>query len=710
MPTPSESTDPPILKLPDPGVFRAVFDAYPDALLLVDAAGWVSTGNALASKMLGYSLAELADLNVDDLVPDSLRQHHAAHRLSYATRPVARPMGLLNDLLAKRKDGTEVAVEIALSPLQDHSLPLVVVAIRDVGAYPRVIQAQQRARYSEQLARLGRLAVDSRDNQQLLDQVPDIAAEALHVDEACVSLLDSSHAELRVLSSIGVLTQIPVGTLPPHQSVSLTSYVLSLGEPVIVDDFSTESRFPVSASTLQAGLVSGMAVPIFDRGRAIGTLSVGAHQHKRFGPDEVHFLESLANLLAASLQRAHSEDALNHAQRLESVGQLTGGIAHDFNNLLTVIQGNLQVLQELPTLAHDEQVQQLVAAATRASKRGAELTSKLLAFSRRQVLKPVSVDVSGLLHSLADLLRRTLDQRIRIEVQVPALPLSVLADPGQLESALLNIAINARDAMPDGGSLVFSAAAGAAARAQVRRGLDDGAAADEGFVTLAVTDTGTGMPDAVKARAFEPFFTTKEAGRGTGLGLSAVYGFAQQSHGAVVIDSALGVGTTVTLHIPKPLNRELPAADPGQALRVPEPGREPEREPGRDPLFEGLRVLLVEDDAEVRKVAHTFLESMGCLVTPTASAEQALPLLQNGAEFELLLSDIALGVGLRGTELASHAQQLKPALAVLLMSGFSADLLDADRDGPPSWELLGKPFTRQELGQAVARAVAARRQ
>ena len=198
-----------------------------------------------------------------------------------------------------------------------------------------------------------------------------------------------------------------------------------------------------------------LAVPLSDRGRTIGTVVVCSRLAQRFGADEQRFLESLSNLLATSLQRAQSEDALKHAQRLESVGQLTGGIAHDFNNLLTVIQGNLQVLEELPALADDAYGQQLVAAAARASRRGAELTGKLLAFSRRQVLQPSSLNVGQLLQSLADMLRRTLDQRIHIEVDMRRACPPVLADPGQLESALLNIAINARDAMREGGTLRF---------------------------------------------------------------------------------------------------------------------------------------------------------------------------------------------------------------------------------------------------------------
>jgi len=291
------------------------------------------------------------------------------------------------ELVAKRKDGSEVMVEIALSPLQSHGLPFVVAAIRDIGAYPRVKQALQRARYSEHLAQLGRLAVDARDTQVLLDQVPAIAAEALQVDIATVFLLDPNRLEFRVAGGVGLVPGAQLGALVANRPDTPPGFVLSQGRPVIVGDCRSEQRFVVPQADLDAGVASALSVPLSDRGRTIGTLSVRSRTMQRFGDDEVRFLESLGNLLATSLQRAQSEEALNHAQRLESVGQLTGGIAHDFNNLLTVIQGNLQVLEELPALAQDTYAQQLVGAAARASRRSAELTSKLLAFSRRQALR-----------------------------------------------------------------------------------------------------------------------------------------------------------------------------------------------------------------------------------------------------------------------------------------------------------------------------------
>jgi len=671
-------------------VFRSLFAAYPDALLVVEHTGRIAMANPASAALLGYTCEELVAMNVDALVPDAIRPRHAACRQGYGRAPRARPMGMQLDLVAQCKDGSEVMVEIALSPLQDHGLPLVVAAIRGIGAYPRVQQALQRARYSESLAKFGRQAVDARETSVLMDIAPAIAAEALQVSLVMVALLDLDRQEFRVASGFGLLPGEEVGAHLGARPETSLGFLLLQGEAITVENYQTETRFEVPAAYLEAGLASALAVPLYDRGRVIGSLAVRSKTPQRFGEEEKRFLESLSSLLSTSLQRAQSEEALNHAQRLESVGQLTGGIAHDFNNLLTVIQGNLQVLEELPALRQDAVGPELLAAAARASRRAAELTAKLLAFSRRQILRPTAVDPGALMQSLVDMLRRTLGQRMHVALNVSADCPQVLADPGQLESALLNIALNARDAMPEGGTLTFSAEGCRTLPTAVRLELDDPGAAASRFVLVTVSDTGRGMSEEVRARAFEPFFTTKDQGRGTGLGLSTVYGFVKQSRGAVAIDSTPSVGTTIALYLPRPW-REAPGTDDagadGYRVRC------------------GLKVLMVEDAPEVRQVVHGFLTALGCDVTNVVSGEQALGELRSEAYFDLLLSEVALGPGMRGTELARHARQWSH-LPVLLMSGFSAELLYAQGDGASSWKVLAKPFSRRQLAQAIARVLA----
>jgi PAS domain S-box-containing protein len=662
-------------------IWHALFDAYPDAVLLVEARGRIVRANSAAAALFGYEVDELLQLHVEALVPDAVRSRHVGLRDEYQGAPTRRPMGLQRELAARRRDGSEVMVEIALSPLHAAGQPYVLAAIRGIAEFPRVKQALLRARYAEQVAQLGRIAVDARDLNGLIVRMPAFVAEALRCESALM-LMEEGH-EMRLQGGHGLLAGEVLGhamTLPPG---SPAAHVIASGEPVVVADLARETRFALPAAHLAAGFRSAMIVPISDQGRPVGALAVRSRQPQHFGADEKAALEAMASLLATTLQRVHSEEALNHAQRIEAVGQLTGGIAHDFNNLLTVIQGNLQVLEDLPAVSGDALAQDLVAAAARASRRGAELTAKLLAFSRRQVLQPRPIDVTAMLEPLAALLRRTLDARIRIEVNVAADCPPCLADPGALESALLNIAINARDAMPEGGLLTFRAER-CAAPANA-----DATAWAQGGVALRVQDSGVGMSPAVLARAFEPFFTTKEAGRGTGLGLATVHGFMHQSKGAVALDSRVGEGTVVTLYLPSPPAASAVAAGAAvAAAQVPH----------------GLSVLLIEDEPEVLRVVQAFLAQWQCGVAACTNAEAALDALAAArTPFDLLISDVMLGPGLRGDQLAQRLRESHPTMPVLLMSGYAAEMQTLP------WPLLRKPFTREQLAEGVLSATAALR-
>lgn len=256
------------------GIFRTLFSAYPDALIVADGEGTITLANPAAEALLGYGRDELVGLAVDALVPDSIRPRHASYRAAYAHNPRPRPMGNQMDLVAKRKDGSEVLVEIALSPLQNHGLPYVVAAIRDVGAYPRVRQALQRARYSEQLAQVGRIAVHTRDPKTLLDQVPPIAAATLGADVAMVLLLEEDRLHFRVASGVGMVPGEAIGARIPYRPDTTPGFVIASGQAVVVEDYTKETRFVVPPAYLDAGLRRALAVPVSDRGRLIDRKSV----------------------------------------------------------------------------------------------------------------------------------------------------------------------------------------------------------------------------------------------------------------------------------------------------------------------------------------------------------------------------------------------------------------------------------------------------
>ena len=396
--------------------FRRLVESAPDAIVVVDEDARIVLVNAQVGKLFGYQPDELVGRPVEILVPDAVRPQHVRHRDVFINHPSVRPMGTGLDLSGRRKDGTEVPVEISLSPLQTPEGVLISAAIRDI---------------SER-----RLAQDA---------------------------LRRAHAEL-------------------------------------------EQRVRERTAALE------------DANRA---------------------------LQAEMADRDQAEKALHQAQKMEAVGQLTGGIAHDFNNLLTVVMGNLQILAS--QLRGDAQASELIAAALSAAKRGADLNRTLLMFSRKQRLAPVPVDFNDMITRMAGMLRRTFGETIRIGIVTGANVPFAMADPTQLETALLNLAVNARDAMPDGGTLTIETAA---VTFDAHYAALEGGVAPGKYAMLAVSDTGTGMSAAVAARAFEPFFTTKEIGKGSGLGLAMVYGFAKQSGGHAKIYSEIGLGTTVKLFLP----------------------------------------------------------------------------------------------------------------------------------------------------------------
>jgi CheY-like chemotaxis protein/two-component sensor histidine kinase len=376
---------------------------------------------------------------------------------------------------------------------------------------------------------------------------------------------------------------------------------------------------------------------------------------------------------------------------MEAVGQLTGGIAHDFNNLLTAIGGNLELLGRKLAAAEPNLVR-YVEAAREAVRRAAGLTQRLLAFSRRQALQPAEVDPNKLVSGMSDLLHRTLGEHIDIEVVQATGAWKIFADANQLESALLNLAINSRDAMPDGGRLTIETA-----NVQI----DEGYVAREGlsdvkpghFVLIAVSDTGKGMPSDVAQRAFEPFFTTKPLGEGTGLGLSMVYGFVKQSGGHAKIYSEEGHGTTIRLYLPRATAAAPVAERPSTAM-------------AESPTGHGETILVVEDDPAVLAFEVEALTSAGYRVLEARNGREAIDLLSANAGIALLFTDVVLAEGMNGREVADRALAINPKIKVLYATGYTKNAIVHHGRLDQGVDLLSKPFTTNDLLRRVRRILA----
>ncbi|MDE1910587.1 MAG: response regulator [Pseudomonas sp.] len=388
-------------------------------------------------------------------------------------------------------------------------------------------------------------------------------------------------------------------------------------------------------------------------------------------------------------QLRNNEEALRQSQKMEAVGQLTGGIAHDFNNMLTGIIGSLELLRRRVARGRTEDLDSLIDLGVTSANRAAALTHRLLAFSRRQSLDSKPVQINQLVSSMGELLQRSLNESIALDIRLTEQLWTAEADPNQLESALLNLAINARDAMPNGGKLVVET---------TNRHLDSVFTAAYGtltpgdYVELSVSDTGCGMPESVISRAFDPFFTTKPIGQGTGLGLSMIYGFARQSHGHVSIHSVVGQGTTVSLFLPRYVG-EVIADEPLNPALLPFANA-------------GETVLIVEDDPAVRVLVSAVLSELGYAFVEAGDADSAMPIIESSQRIDLLISDVGLP-GMNGRQLAEIGRQVRPELKVLFITGYAEHA--AVRGGflDPGMQMITKPFTFDLLTAKVREMIKA---
>ena len=581
----------------------------------------------------------------------------------------------------------------------------------------RDITAQRRAdRMRAALVALSDIFRQQHDPQQISYAVAELIGRTLDVSRVGYGLIDRAAETITIArdwNAPGIQTL--AGTLHFRD---FGSYIddLKRGETAVVPDARLDPRTSGNAPALEA--ISARALvnmPLTEQEGLVALLYLNHAEVREWPEDELLFLRDIAERtreaterrraeaalakLAASLETEvqqrtrelmETEEALRQSQKMEAVGQLTGGLAHDFNNLLTGVTGSLELLQARIAQGRIKDVDRYVNAAQGAARRAASLTHRLLAFSRRQTLDPKPTDANRLVSGMEDLIRRTVGPEITVETVAAGGLWPTLVDPGQLENALLNLCINARDAMPDGGKITIETS---------NRWLDAHTARERDlppgqYVSLSVSDTGTGMTPEVIAKAFDPFFTTKPIGQGTGLGLSMIYGFTKQSGGLVRIYSELGRGTAVTLYLPRHLGRAEAAELPPELMDAPR-------------AHQGETVLVIDDEPTIRMLVAEVLQDLGYTAIEAADGASGLKILQSDVRIDLLVTDVGLPGGMNGRQVADGARVRRPDLKVLFITGYAENAVVSHGHLDPGMHVLTKPFALETLANRIKELITA---
>ena len=627
---------------------RAVVDTAVDGVILIDARGGILMFNPACEKLFGYPADEVVGLNVKVLMPTSYREAHDGYLHNYHVSGERKIIGIGREVVGQRKDGSTFLMHLSVGETRQATGESIFVGV--------VHDLTERERIEREL----------RESAARLRAVVDTAVDG-------VILIDSDGIILKFNPACERLFKYQADEV--------------LGENV-------RMLMPEPYRSEHDGYIHNFIATGDKKIIGIGREVVGRRKDGTTFPMELSVGEAkqegssiFVGMIHDLTDRKRTEAQLMQAQKMEAVGQLSGGIAHDFNNLLTVIVGNAEHLAE--QLVSRGDLKRLADDICSAGERGAELTQRLLAFSRKQLLRPVETECNKLVESMHKLLRRTLREDIELSTHSDPGLRHAFADPVQLESAILNLSLNAQDAMATGGRLTISTA-----NASLDAG-DHNTHPDVGpgeYVVIAVTDNGTGMPKRVLEHAFEPFFTTKEVGKGSGLGLSMVYGFAKQSNGHVTIYSEPGLGTTVRIYLPAALakTQDVPLAVEKETVQS---GSE--------------TVLVVEDDPFVRSYAVMSLEGLGYKVISAVDGKEALQTLASAPHVDLLFTDVVMPGGVNGWELAGLARRERPELHVLLTSGYALETLAANGHLRQGALILEKPYRKAELARLVREALAA---
>ncbi len=630
---------------PQQARLQAVVDTAVDGVIAIDAHGKVLMFNPACERLFGYSAEDVLGQNVKMLMPEPYQSGHDAYLRNYRETGERKIIGIGREVLGRKKSGATFPMDLSVGEALEEGEPIFVGFIRDLterkAAEKALRESSERTRAVVETAVDGVILIDAFGN-------------ILMFNPACQRLFGYKARE--------VIGQNVRMLMPQPYRDEHDGYIANYRK------------------TGEAKIIGvGREVTGLKKDGSIFPMDLSVGEAKQEG--ESIFVGVIHDLSS----RKRTEEQLAQAQKMETVGQLSGGIAHDFNNLLTVILGNADALA-LRLKARDD-LRHLADNIADAAERGAQLTQRLLAFSRRQILQPSAIDCNALVENMQVLLRRTLREDIDLRVRVAPEPVLALADGAQLEAAVLNLSLNAQDAMPAGGALTLTTEVIELDADSLGPGTDVRAGP---YVSVSVTDDGTGMDADTLARAFEPFFTTKEVGKGSGLGLSMVYGFAKQSNGHVTIYSEIGLGTSVRLY--------LPVAD-ADVHPTPRPLDMPTAPSGEE------TVLVVEDDPFVRSHVIASLDSLGYRVMIAGDGNEALGMLKAGARPALLFTDVVMPGGMNGLQLAEEARRTAPALKVLFTSGYPQEALASRGQVDPDALILTKPYRKAELARRVREAL-----
>ena len=637
------------------GRFKAVVDSAADGIITIDEGGIVRSLNPAAVSLFGYEREDVTGKNVSILMPEPYASRHDHYLRRYLHTGEARIVGIGREVEGRRRDGSVFPMELSVSEASLKGERLFIGVTRDISERRKADERQQKL--TEELQES---EIEARRQKALFEGVFDSAPEA-------IVLCDLDYRALMINPAFRRLFGYQDAEFAGQPQLRIFA---DNGEWKRVEGahFGRAGARNLEPSAARFKRKDGEIFP----GEIIA--SIYRDQH---GTPQGH-----VSIIRDLTQEHQREEAQQRSQKLEVVGQLTGGVAHDFNNLLTVIIGNLELLE---MRLEEEPLKVMLGKALNAADMGQRLTDSLLTFARRQTLTPERVDLNEVVLSLTDMLRRTLGPDIDMATSLSPNLRHVVADRGRIESAILNLALNARDAMREGGRLVIETT-------NVELGehiaMEDGAPAPGPYVRLSVSDSGEGMDPDVQERAFEPFFTTKPTGRGTGLGLSTIYGFARQSGGHAVIESEPGRGTTVYL--------ELPAGAPASA----DLEAKTARHAPRDKVQAG-RILVVEDDERVRDLTVARLRNLGYEVLEAGDGPQALQVLGEQERVDLVFIDLIMPGGISGLDLCDMVREKWPHVRPLLTSGYAEELTSSGHLERNQVQLLRKPYRQAELARAI---------